>query len=75
METKTTQRISEKKNWFFETINKLVVCIKMWDTPLYAVNMFITHWLIMKFFLPMAGLNIVRWKIQTEIQGERRQSQ
>lgn len=42
METKTTQRISEKNNWFFETINKLVVCIKMWDTPLYAVNMFIT---------------------------------
>ena len=32
----------------------------MWDSPLYAVNMFYYHWIIKKLLQPMAGQNIAR---------------
>ena len=47
----------------------------MWDSPLYAVNMFYYNWLIKKLLWPMAGQNKARQKIQTEIYKESRQSQ
>lgn len=38
----------------------------MWDSSLYAVNMFYHHWLIKKLLWPVAGQNIDRWKNETE---------
>ena len=38
----------------------------MWDSPLYAMNMFYYHWLIKKMLWPMAGQNIARQESQTE---------
>ena len=49
--------------------------LMMWDSPLYAVNMFYYHWLIKKLIWPMTGQNIARWKIQTKIYRESRWSQ
>ena len=51
------------------------VCVLLGDSPLYAVNMFCFYWLIKKLLWPMAGQNVARWEIQTEIQEERRGSQ
>ena len=44
----------------------------MWDSPLYAVNIFYYHWLITKLFQPMASQNIGRLE---EIYKESRWSQ
>ena len=38
----------------------------MWDSPLYAVNVFYYPWFIKKLLWPMAGQNKARWEIQRE---------
>ena len=42
----------------------------MWDSPLYAINMFYYHCLIKKLLWPMVGQNIARQEIQAEIEEE-----
>ena len=32
----------------------------MWDSPVYAVNVFYYHWLIKQLLWPMAGHNLAR---------------
>ena len=36
------------------------------EAPLYAVNMFYSHWLIKKHILPRVRKNIARKEVQTE---------
>ena len=43
----------------------------MWDSLLYAVNMFYYCWLVKKLFLPMAEQNKARQEIRTELYIER----
>ena len=43
----------------------------MWDSPLYAVNMFYYYWLIKKLPKTMAGQNIARWEIQARDRGRK----
>ena len=47
----------------------------MCDFPLYAVNMFYSHWLIKTLLGPMAAQTRTRWEFQAEIEEKRRQSQ
>ena len=44
------------------------------DAPLYAVNMFYYHWLIKNLLWPMAGQNIARREIQTELRRKKAES-
>ena len=48
--------------------------ILMWDSSLYAVNMFYYYWLIKNLLWPMAGQNKARQEIQTEIYRESEQN-
>ena len=45
--------------------------VVMWDSPLYAVNMFYYHWLIKKLIVPVKGQNIARLESRRERGRER----
>ena len=48
----------------------------MWDSLLYAVNMFYYHWLIKKLIWPIAGQNITKqgWE-RTKLKARRKKAE
>ena len=51
------------------------VCQLLWNSPCVCCEYVFLYWLIKKLLWPMAGQNVARWEIQTEIEEERRGSQ
>ena len=53
--------IIKEAKWYSEEIpGEEILGSLMWDSPLYAMNIFYYYWLIKKLLWPMAGQNIGR---------------
>ena len=70
--TGINSKILVKNQLFPKVLPSFYYLVLMWDTLLYAVNVFYYHCLIMKPIWPIARQNRSRWEIQAKMKGKRR---